>query len=74
LDTLEAYPDSYRDGRKKNVPSGKLADAIIKEFKSFEEFKKQFSEKAVKVAGSGWCWLIEQNGKLIITLPIKIIH
>ena len=46
---------------KENLPSGKLADAIIK------EFKKQFSEKAVKVFGSGWCWLIEQNGKLIIT-------
>ena len=52
---------------KENVPTGKLADAIIKEFKSFEEFKKQFSEKAVKVFGSGWCWLIEQEGKLIIT-------
>lgn len=52
---------------KENIPTGKLADAITKEFKSFEEFKKQFSEKAVKVFGSGWCWLIEQNGKLIIT-------
>ena len=52
---------------KENVPTGKLADAIIKEFKSFEEFKKQFSEKAVKVFGSGWCWLVEHNGKLIIT-------
>ncbi len=52
---------------KENLPSGKLADAIIKEFKSFEEFKKQFSEKAVKIFGSGWCWLIEQDGKLLIT-------
>ncbi len=52
---------------KENLPSGKLADAIIKEFKSFEEFKKQFSEKALKIFGSGWCWLIEQNGKLLIT-------
>jgi len=52
---------------KANVPSGKLADAIIKEYKSLEEFKKQFSEKALKIFGSGWCWLIEQNGKLLIT-------
>ncbi len=52
---------------KPNMPMGKLAEAITKEFKSFEEFKNQFSEKASKIFGSGWCWLIEQNGKLLIT-------
>jgi Fe-Mn family superoxide dismutase len=52
---------------KTNIPVGKLAEAITKEFKSFDEFKKQFSEKATKHFGSGWCWLIEQNGKLAIT-------
>jgi Fe-Mn family superoxide dismutase len=52
---------------KENLPLGKLTDAIIRDFKSIEEFKKQFSEKALKVFGSGWCWLIEQNGKLLIT-------
>lgn len=64
---LKPIPIAIGTEGKENLPSGKLADAIIKEFKSFEEFKKQFSEKAVKVFGSGWCWLIEQNGKLIIT-------
>jgi len=52
---------------KPNLPSGKLAQAITKDFGSFDEFKKQFSEKATKIFGSGWCWLIEQNGKLLIT-------
>jgi Fe-Mn family superoxide dismutase len=52
---------------KPNIPSGKLAEAINKEFKSFDEFKKLFSEKAAKHFGSGWCWLIEQDGKLMIT-------
>ncbi len=49
-----------------NHPTGKLADLIIKEYKTLEEFKKEFSEKALKIFGSGWCWLIIQEGKLRI--------
>jgi Fe-Mn family superoxide dismutase len=50
-----------------NTPSGKLSDAINSTFKSFEDFKKEFSEKAVKVFGSGWCWLVkDEQGKLKI--------
>ncbi len=52
---------------KENKPTGKLAEAINKDFKSFEDFKKEFSEKSTKIFGSGWCWLIEQDGKLKIT-------
>lgn len=52
---------------KPNLPTEKLAAAINKDFGSFDEFKKQFSDKALKIFGSGWCWLIEQNGKLLIT-------
>ncbi len=51
---------------KENNPSGKLAESIIKDFKSFAEFKKEFTEKSTKIFGSGWCWLIEQEGKLKI--------
>lgn len=51
-----------------NKPIGKLADDINKTFISFEQFKKEFSEKASKIFGSGWCWLIkQQDGKLKIT-------
>lgn len=55
-------------GSKENKPSGKLAELITKDFKSFEDLKKEFSEKALKVFGSGWCWLIEQDGKLKISI------
>jgi Fe-Mn family superoxide dismutase len=52
---------------KENKPEGKLAESINRDFKSFEDFKKEFSEKAAKIFGSGWCWLIEQDGKLKTT-------
>lgn len=52
---------------KENKPSGKLSESIARDFKSFEDFKKEFSEKSTKIFGSGWCWLIEQEGKLKIT-------
>ncbi len=53
-----------------NNPVKELEKAIVRDFKSAEDFKKEFSEKAVKIFGSGWCWLIEQGGKLkIITTP-----
>lgn len=44
--------------QKENKPTGKLAAAITKKFGSTEIFYKEFSEKALKVFGSGWCWLI----------------
>ena len=49
-----------------NLPIGKIAEAINQMFNSFDEFKKIFSEKATKVFGSGWCWLVLRNGKLEI--------
>jgi len=38
-------------------PSGALGDAIEKEFGSFERFKKEFTQAAVSVEGSGWAAL-----------------
>ena len=47
-------------------PTGKLGEAITKTFGSFDEFKKQFSDASMKRFGSGWAWLVVQEGKLII--------
>lgn len=53
--------------KKQGEPSGRLADAIKKKFKSLEEFKKLFHETAVKTFGSGWAWLAkDSSGELEI--------
>jgi Fe-Mn family superoxide dismutase len=51
-----------------NAPTGKLAEAITREFGSFEAFKEEFQKKGATLFGSGWVWLsADQNGKLVIT-------
>lgn len=47
-------------------PKGELAKAIETYFGNFNDFKTKFSDTATKVFGSGWTWLVFQNGKLAI--------
>lgn len=50
------------------APSGALAEAINKDFGSFDAFKTQFTEAATKQFGSGWAWLVvDKSGKLAVT-------
>ena len=46
------------------APEGALAEAIDRDFGSFENFKDEFSKAAATRFGSGWAWLCVNNGKL----------
>lgn len=47
-------------------PSGELAKAIDEAFGSFDKFKEAFAAAALGHFGSGWAWLVVNNGKLEI--------
>ncbi len=60
----------YWNGMKKGgggTPSGALADKITADFGSFDQFKDQFKTAATTQFGSGWAWLVLDNGTLKIT-------
>jgi len=44
--------------------TGKLADAIKSAFGSFDDFKVKFEAAGGARFGSGWAWLLVNNGKL----------
>lgn len=49
-------------------PSGRLREAIDRDFGSFENFKEAFVDAGVGLFGSGWVWLSrDDKGKLFIT-------
>lgn len=49
------------------APTEKLAEAINTAFGSLDGFKEQFAKAAATRFGSGWAWLIVDNGQLKIT-------
>lgn len=52
---------------KGGEPTGDLAEAIKKDFGSFDAFKTQLTEAATKQFGSGWAWLVvDKSGKLVV--------
>ena len=49
------------------APTGEVADAITSTFGSYDKFKEEFSKAAATRFGSGWAWLVVDNGKLAVT-------
>ncbi|WEG14259.1 superoxide dismutase [Pullulanibacillus sp. KACC 23026] len=49
------------------APTGEIAKAIDAKFGSFDAFKEQFAAAAAGRFGSGWAWLVVNNGELEIT-------
>ncbi|KZZ86332.1 MULTISPECIES: superoxide dismutase [Bacillaceae] len=48
-------------------PAGALADAISSKFGGFDAFKEEFAKAATTRFGSGWAWLVVNNGELEVT-------
>ena len=62
------YFEQFCAPKADNVPSGKLAEAIVRDFGSFEAFKEAFQKAGATLFGSGWAWLsADKDGKLVIT-------
>lgn len=42
----------------KIISGGKLEKALVRDFGSVEEFKKEMNTKTAAIQGSGWGWLV----------------
>lgn len=62
------YFGQFAAPKADNKPVGKLAEAIARDFGSFEAFKEAFQKMGATLFGSGWVWLsADKDGKLVIT-------
>ena len=64
----EMYFKQFASPKENNVPKGHIAEAIVRDFGSFDAFKDEFQKKGATLFGSGWVWLsADKDGKLVIT-------
>ena len=64
----ELYFGQFCAPKAENQPAGRLAEAIVRDFGSFDAFKEAFQKAGATLFGSGWVWLsADKDGKLVIT-------
>ena len=64
----ELYFGQFTAPKADNQPVGALAEAIVRDFGSFDAFKEAFQKAGATLFGSGWVWLsADKDGKLVIT-------
>ena len=62
------YFSQFTAPKEYNIPTGKVAEAITRDFGSFDAFKEAFQKAGTTLFGSGWVWLsADKEGHLIIT-------
>ncbi len=61
----EMFWKCMRPKKEGNAPTGKLLEAIEKQFFSFDNFKKQFADFGKNRFGSGWAWMYINKDNLI---------
>lgn len=62
------YFTQFTTPKSNTMPTGELADAILRQYSTFEAFKKEFEQKATTLFGSGWTWLsLHPDGSLEIS-------
>ena len=62
------YFTQFKPAGAESAPEGALAEAIKRDFGSFEAFKAEFQKKGAGLFGSGWVWLAaDKEGRLQIT-------
>ncbi len=64
----EMYFKQFTGKPTKAEPTGAFAEAIVRDFGSFDAFKEAFQKSGATLFGSGWVWLsADKDGKLIIS-------
>lgn len=62
------YFTQFHAPQENNIPIGTVAEAIEKQFGSFDAFREEFQKNGATLFGSGWVWLsADKEGKLVIT-------
>ena len=62
------YFGQFTGESMQSTPKGRIMEAIVRDFGSFEAFKEEFQKKGATLFGSGWVWLsADKDGNLVIT-------